>query len=283
VERRTFIQHFGALVLVGGCSKPTPTEAQASRPYILSDQEHRIIDKIPFKRITVKGEAALAEWQRLRTLGEGWPVVIGGDEDISRIAEQLSLNDAPKAADVLKTAAELKHPASLSKYRADEEARWKAYAKANPGKGFADVEEAPSPPVGVWPKTPPARTGLEVAENVLAQKLFDRVHILMFPTQHGYEVPAYLNWGGWNECPTPQIHVAALRKWHEDFGAELIGMNGDVLNLRVSTRPKTREEALTLAREQYAYCADIVDQGVGDLSALAAGLMDSNWWYFWWD
>jgi len=40
---------------------------------------------------------------------------------------------------------------------------------------------------------------------------------------------------------------------------------------------------MELAKEQYIFCNDIVDQGVGTVSALAATLLDSNYWYFWWD
>ena len=38
-----------------------------------------------------------------------------------------------------------------------------------------------------------------------------------------------------------------------------------------------------LAREQFAYCDDIVTQGVGSIDALADGLRGSKSWYFWWD
>ena len=48
-------------------------------------------------------------------------------------------------------------------------------------------------------------------------------------------------------------------------------------------KPVTREEALNLARVQYAYCNDIIDQGVGSYRALAAELMAHHWWFFWWD
>jgi hypothetical protein len=71
----------------------------------------------------------------------------------------------------------------------------------------------------------------------------------------------------------------AARIW----GAELIGLGSDTINLRVSRKPGTREEALELARAQYVYCNDIIDQGVGSYRELAAGLMASDWWFFWWD
>src|SRR5262249_5046813 len=110
-----------------------------------------------------------------------------------------------------------------------------------------------------------------------------KVHIAIIPTDDWTTIPAYLNWGGWNACPHPEYHIAALRSWRDRFGAELVGLSFDVMNLRVARRPATREAALELAREQYFYCGDIVDQGTGTLSRLAATLMTDDWWFFWWD
>jgi hypothetical protein len=55
------------------------------------------------------------------------------------------------------------------------------------------------------------------------------------------------------------------------------------MDLNVTRPPQTRPEALDLAREHYVYCSDIVHQGLGTLSALAARLMGNAWWAFWWD
>jgi hypothetical protein len=55
------------------------------------------------------------------------------------------------------------------------------------------------------------------------------------------------------------------------------------LNVRVVRKPIAREEALALARVQYEYCNDLVDQDVNTLRALAADRMAHDWWYFWWD
>jgi hypothetical protein len=67
-----------------------------------------------------------------------------------------------------------------------------------------------------------------------------------------------------------------LRSWRDRFGGELIGLSHDVMNIRGNRKPDTRDTALDLAREQYVYCSDIVDQGVETLSALAAVLMQSE-------
>ena len=50
-----------------------------------------------------------------------------------------------------------------------------------------------------------------------------------------------------------------------------------------SSGTNTPRTPFLLALEQYAYCNDIVDQGVGTIGALADGLMKSHNWYFWWD
>jgi hypothetical protein len=143
------------------------------------------------------------------------------------------------------------------------------------------------PKIGDWPDSLPGplaeSASLTLAFDILTRESLPKVHIALIPTDDWTEIPAYLRWGNWNENPKPEFHVAALRSWRERFGAELVGMGFDTINLRVSRGPKSREEALALAQEQYVYCNDIVDQGTQTYSALAASLMASDWWFFWWD
>lgn len=47
--------------------------------------------------------------------------------------------------------------------------------------------------------------------------------------------------------------------------------------------PTERAEVEAVARAQYNYCVDIVDQGVETLAALAEEQVHSHRWYFWWD
>jgi hypothetical protein len=44
-----------------------------------------------------------------------------------------------------------------------------------------------------------------------------------------------------------------------------------------------KKVAMQLAREHHAYCYDIVEQGVGTTAKLASSLLESRYWYFWWD
>ena len=145
------------------------------------------------------------------------------------------------------------------------------------------AKQSPGPEIGEWPSEKPASTGLTIASDILSGKSAPKVHIALIPTDDWTLIPAYLRWGDWNDCPPPEMHVAALRSWRDRYGVELVGLSHDTLNLRATKHPATREEALALAREQYAYCTDIIDQGVGTYNALAAILISDDWWYFWWD
>lgn len=53
----------------------------------------RMMAAFAYERVTVPGEHASAEWERLKGAGRGWPVVIGGDEELERIADQFSIDD----------------------------------------------------------------------------------------------------------------------------------------------------------------------------------------------
>lgn len=138
--------------------------------------------------------------------------------------------------------------------------------------------------MGHWPKpgemtVPP----LSAARDGLTGQPFETVYIVILPTDDPAESLAYLGWGGWHECPDDATHVAVLRRWQKLYGAVLVGISGAVLDFKVTNGPKNREDALALAREQFYYCPDIVWQKTGGLAPLAQSLIDSDWWYFWWD
>lgn len=44
--------------------------------------------------------------------------------------------------------------------------------------------------------------------------------LLLVHVEHSYEVPAYLEFGGWNDCPSPELQVAVLREWHKEYNAQ---------------------------------------------------------------
>jgi hypothetical protein len=270
----------GLICAARGRAQSMPSGPDPRIPEQRAEQEAipRMMAALKFERVTVPGAQALAEWERLKGAGRGWPVIIGGDEDLARIADQFTMSDpavsgAAIPGEILRSPAEILTAANRLHFP-DDLRKWPgAY---QPGDLRA--------PVGEWPsEVGPILPGPSIATDILSGKVLDRVHILLIPARFSWEVPAYLRWGDWNACPPPEYHAAALRTWHAEFGADLVAINGDTMNLRVANRPKTRAAALALAQDQYGYCPDIVDQGVASTAALAATLMASDWWFFWWD
>jgi hypothetical protein len=218
----------------------------------------------------------------LKKAGRGVPVVIGNDLD--GIAEPFhpGYGGRKPVEETLAAAGAIHLPESLFALRRDEEIAAEA-ALEKMGLSYETESEENEPPMGEWPAESGSSPGLAVAYDVLTRAYYPRVYIVLVPTDDPTTIPAHLHWGNWNACPPPQHHVAALRHWRDRYGAELVGLSRDTLNIRVARKPATREEALELAQVQYVYCNDIVDQGTWSLKALAAELIAHDWWFFWWD
>lgn len=270
MTRRNWIAGLIGLFVTGR----TAAQAPSSTDHSLQDARAKLRAAFPYPVTTVPGGDAMAAWERIHAEGKGWPVIVGGDEGLDAICDQFSLDTpsilSPGAADhslqpvaqVIAASRTITMPGDLAKW----------------GGADSNLEPAHGP----WPERA-GQVAMTVATDLMAGKPFARVHIVTLPTRSSWEAPAYLRWGGWNACPPPEYQCAALRGWQERYGAELIGIDRDTINLRVKRRPKDRAEALALAKECYAYCPDNVDQGVGTIEALAATLMANDWWFFWWD
>ncbi|MDJ0276405.1 DUF4253 domain-containing protein [Sphingomonas sp. 2R-10] len=270
MTRRNWITGLLALITAARApaQAPDPMEQQ------MREAQARLRAAFPYPVTTVPGTQALAAWERIRAEGKGWPVIVGDDEGLYAICDQFSMDTpsvltpgaqdlpVPPVAQVIATSRTIAMPRDLANWNGSDPDR--------------------RPASGPWPDDV-AAMDLTVATNLLDGRTFARVHIVTLPTAHGWEVPAYLRWGNWNGCPPPAYQCAALRGWQERHGAELVGINRDTINLRVKRRPTDGVEALAVASECYAYCPDTVDQGVGTIEALAATLMASDWWFFWWD
>lgn len=263
----------------------------------------------PFKLIEVSGHEALQKWQELKASNQGTPIIL--DPDIERIGEPFEPTYFPNGprslAQILDASQRLSFPDGLIALRKAEDASASAEIETMRNDPNASVptiveigkdgqrrtlsrEEAmaamspsDSEPLGEWPASPSVPVGLTVASDIMSGKPLKKVYLAIIPTEDATTIPAHLRWGDWNENPSPEWHVAALRSWRDRYGAELVGISADTMNVRVQRRPQSRDEAIALAREQYAYCSDIVDQGVGTISQLARNLMVDDWWFFWWD
>ena len=105
----------------------------------------------------------------------------------------------------------------------------------------------------------------------------------LFPTTKCREVPAWLKYGNWNACPEAEGHVLLWHHWYQQFGAEPVALAADTLEFGVQRPPTTKPAALELAYEQFTYCPDRAEEDVKLIASLAAVLLNSNRWFFWWD
>jgi hypothetical protein len=218
-------------------------------------------------RAVTPGAHAIDAWKLLRVAvdeSRHWPVLLGDDEGLSRVVGDSerhlsgrSIDDGLKVADTIDAAL------LLAERRAEQ-------------------EEYGEPPRGPWPEDP-GPIEFTIPFDILSKKPHPHVHVALVSTTVPWQVPAHLGIGGWNECPGPEEHAAVFRQWHRDYGAEVVGISGDTIEMTVGRPPQDRDAALKLAFDQYAYCADLVDQGTQTIDNLAAALLKSRVWYFWWD
>lgn len=135
-----------------------------------------------------------------------------------------------------------------------------------------------------WPGEP-RRSEVELhgTRDILNGELHEAVAFALVADADPFEVPAYLGFGGWNDCPEPELQVAVLREWERTYGAVPVCITGDVLECVVARPPQTEEGAFSLAAEQWIFCDDIVGQGTQSVRRLAMEIWRSPQWFFWWD
>ena len=214
-------------------------------------------------RFDVESAEAVAIWSKIRPLVSSighYPIVC--HDQHGTLAELPELNGGePKA--LIEAAASI--DASL----------W--FRKQQEAYGDDDVEQ------GEWEDVEP-QSGWSVPFDVLTGKPVDGVWIALVPTTRPWEAMAYLDYGGWNACPDTEVHVAVHKSWNDRYGAEVVCVSGDVVEMRVARPPSDRTGATELAREQFLYSGgDLVYQGYGTMNALASALINADYWYFWWD
>ena len=130
-----------------------------------------------------------------------------------------------------------------------------------------------------WPTEAPDRISFHTVGETKGRP----AAVQLIKVGRSYEVPAHLGFGGWNDCPSPELHVAVLREWNKEYNAVPACLTGDVLECIVPKPPQTEEESIKLAAEQWIFCDDIVSQGTQTVRKLAMEIWRSPTWFFWWD
>jgi hypothetical protein len=266
------------------------------------------VDHGAFQTVAVRGINAMALLHSLRQdFSEGgghYPFLIGDEDDLDRLLEMITPPpDGGKT--ILAQAAQL-DVGSWVAAACDIDRQLECEAPDQDEPGSPDQPAAP-------------RRVLQAPYDAL-ERLKPLQFIGLCQVSDPAEVFARLGYGGWNECPAPHVHVALHRQWREHVGADLAALLADVVECTVlrtplatarkaaptlATLPSGKRIALganadalqdafetsgaitmavALAEMHAAYCPDTIDQGPNEtLRSLAASLLESNCWTFWWD
>jgi hypothetical protein len=136
-----------------------------------------------------------------------------------------------------------------------------------------------APELDWWPANPTPVNSL----STFSSEPNCEVTLTVLPATESWMTPCYLRIPYYNDYPEPEVHAALFRFWDEKYGATVACIATSMIEFTVTRPPRTRHEAMVLAKQHFAYCPDRVDQGTGSVEALAACLLNASVWFFWWD
>lgn len=220
------------------------------------------------------GESAMTTWRALRDRHGRtglWPVILGSDP---QVVDQLT---------------------------------WRVEIMADSAPGIPDISEVtPAPELFVdWLGDPAADdylndvprhlAKLEADEAAIRARLAARpdadavravsgstVTIGLVPAAASWEVPALLAWSGAEAMDIGgSDHLAVLHFWHQSYGAELVALDLERMELLVEEPAPDARSAFELAVQHYAYCPALMDNLAPAMGALAATLFGRHWLFDW--
>jgi hypothetical protein len=260
--------------------------------------------------VDVSAEDCWPAWQAARealSRTGRWPLITGvqrGDFDglFSRESIAQFDPDDPSVGAILQRAGELDLDAVLAGKERDSEL-WRHYLEEDVrlareatlsrwgrAPSIADLRAAAQAAVDhevgieafllAWERQqgdPPAEIAQAVANAMGHMERIgplDPPALVMLPTAIPWEVPAYLE-TIWME---PPAHVvAAVRRWHENWGAEPVQVWGDI-QFHVERPPTDLDSAWGLAREHYLMARDTVVRPDIFIRDYARALLSSRFW-----
>jgi Domain of unknown function (DUF4253) len=234
-----------------------------------------------FFTLSVPRRHAYPLWHTLRkqmTMTAHWPLILGTDEDATYYQQDVTDPDLDSVTQIISNAHVLNRHIWLS-----NRLRWLGYAPRHedPDPDRQSIDEAPGPWLAEI--TPKWRSWYELP--IFPRNTSDGTLVIvgLFPTTKCWEVPAWLKYGNWNACPEAEGHVLLWHHWYQQFDAEPMALAADTLEFCVQRPPTNKPAALQLAYEHFAYCPDRAEEDVKLIASLAALLLNTNRWFFWWD
>lgn len=134
---------------------------------------------------------------------------------------------------------------------------------------------------GLAPTSTPTKDSIELVKLVQS---IDKGRLGLVSVTRPAEALFVLGWmGPINYFSDMGLLGAVLGSWEERFGAHLVAVGFDTIQLGVERPPTTLKDATALAAEHFAVCPDIIHQGAGSIEAYAPTLLRRHAWAFWWD
>jgi hypothetical protein len=134
---------------------------------------------------------------------------------------------------------------------------------------------------------PAEGVALPAATLTAALGWFQPAHIGLVPAARSADVPAAAGWVAFSDLMDQPNGVwigSVLRSFERRFGARLVKIGpGAAIRLLVERPPHTLQDALRIAVEHKVFADEYLGLGPMDVRQLAAALVDTPGWTFWWD
>ena len=103
--------------------------------------------------------------------------------------------------------------------------------------------------------------------------------LALIPTDKSYEVLAWLPIGGYNWCPTAECQVAFAKHMHDAYGAEIMGVSSNCIDLYLPD-PLIEKDQVIAAAHDLTIMDDDVYQ---DMEISPKAVYGKQWLHLWWD
>lgn len=115
------------------------------------------------------------------------------------------------------------------------------------------------------------------------KKPYENLILIKIPRDKPWEAAAIVPIGAVNYDITPEEQIAVFKYWYEKYKVLPAVVVYDIWEMYLEEKIEDEEEIRNLAREQFAFCPDIIYQGLDEIKNLGNLLKYSKIWYFWWD
>jgi hypothetical protein len=141
-------------------------------------------------------------------------------------------------------------------------------------------QEAPALLALVRAQLPPELVAFVGVTNSLAMPKPAGVELVVAPGRDQFDILHAAKTDGINYDMDTEAIVAELRAWDREFGIDIWQAETDTVQLRLKSMPRNLP---AFAQRVYKFCPDIVDQGVGNVKALAREIEKTKSITLWWD